>query len=319
MKTIKILVFVFVWLIPFCATSQDTISTHITSKCLSGLRSTILPEYHFSRTADSITIYGILEANCGSNHIVIIRRTSDTIIVTTKDTGQMVRCYCNFNFKISFKAASKDTLVMFKDSLYNLNLVAPISPTTSLDTISNHISTPCESSGFGIPSEYHFSRTVDSITMYGKLAANCGSSHLAIINRTSDTIFVSTVDTGLMATCVCTYNFKLTIRASSTDTLVVFNNLLYNLKIVADGIVDMNENSELIDVIYDQAFESIRIRNGIGVQIRMFTIYDSSGRQMLSMSNDRSQVDMSDFESGFYILDFQLADDSHIIKKVIKK
>jgi hypothetical protein len=319
MKTIKTLVLFFVFLVPFSAFSQDTISTHITSGCLINLRFDGPPEYHFSRTADSITIYGTMEANCGSSHIAIIRRTSDTIIVTTKDTGQMADCYCDFNFKISFKATSKDSLVIFKDSLYNLNIVADRLATTSLDTISNHITTGCISSGFGFPSEYHFSRTADSITMYGKLAANCGSSHIAIIYRTSDTIFVTTLDTGLMATCVCTYNFKITIKASSTDTLVVFNNLLYNLNIVADGLVDMNESRELIDVIYDQAIESMRIRIRVGVQVRMFTIFDTSGRQMLSMSNDRSQVDMSGFESGLYILDFILTDNSHIIKKVIKK
>jgi len=189
----------------------------------------------------------------------------------------------------------------------------------SQDTISTHITTGCISSGFDVPSEYHFSRTADSITMYGKLAASCVSSHIAIIRRISDTIFVTTLDTGLMATCACTYNFKITLEASSTDTLVVFNNLLYNLNDVADGLDDMNERSELIDVIYDQAIESLKIRIRVGVQIRMFTIFNSSGRQMLSMSNDRSQVDMSGFESGLYILDFRLTDNSHIIKKVIKK
>jgi hypothetical protein len=204
------------------------------------------------------------------------------------------------------------------DSLYNLNNVVDLH-TTSLDTISNHITTACISMGFGIPSEYHFSRTADSITIYGKLAANCGSGHIAIIHRTSDTIFVTTQDTGLLATCVCTYNFRISIKASAADSLVVLNHLLYNLKIVADGLADMNERSELIDVVYDQAVGCMRIRTRVGVQIRMFTIFDSSGRQMLSMSNDRSQVDISDFESGLYILDFRLTDNSHIIKKVIKK
>src|ERR1035437_335659 len=85
MKTIKILVLFFVLLIPFSAFSQDTISTYITSGCLVDLRFAGPPEYHFSRTADSITIYGRIGANCGSSHIVIIRRTTDTIIVATKD------------------------------------------------------------------------------------------------------------------------------------------------------------------------------------------------------------------------------------------
>lgn len=210
MKTIKLLVLLFVVLMPFSVFSQDTISTHITSKCLNGLRSAILPEYHFSHTADSIVIFGIMEANCGSSHIAIIRRSSDTIVVTLKDTGQMLRCYCDFNFRIAIKATPKDSLVVFKDSLYNLNLVA-------------------------------------------------------------------------------------------------------------DGLEFVRGKGELIDVIYDQAIESMRIRLEHGVQIKMVTIVDSSGRQMLSLSNDRSQIDVSDFESGIYILDFRLADNSQIIKKFVKK
>jgi len=188
----------------------------------------------------------------------------------------------------------------------------------SQDTISTHITKGCISSGFAESSVY-FSRTADSISIYGKLVANCASSHIAIIRKTADTIIVTTQDTGsIMATCVCTYNFNIAIKAPLTDTLVMFNNVLYNLNIVANGLVDVTERSGLIDVIYDQTIECMRIRTSADIKIRMFTIYDSSGCQMLSMSNDRSQVDMSGFSSGLYILDFILTDNSHIIKKVIK-
>lgn len=190
----------------------------------------------------------------------------------------------------------------------------------SQDTISTHITSGCLTElRFAGPPEYHFSRTADSITIYGQIGANCGSSHIAIISRSLDTIIIATKDTGEMATCSCNFNFKITINATSTDSLVIFNDSLFNLNKIINGLVEIYDRSELIDVIFDQESEILSIELKAGLQIRMFTIVDGYGRQILSMSNDRSQIDMSGFEAGIYLLDFKLYDNSHIIKKVIKK
>jgi len=196
-------------------------------------------------------------------------------------------------------------------------LLVPLSAFTQ-DTISTHITSSCLSFS-GSPPEYHFSRTADSITIYGKIGANCASSHIAIIQRTPDAILITTKDTGLLATCWCDFNFRIQIKVTSKDTLVIINGSLMNLNQIFQGIDVLNDRSELIDVIFDPDIESLRIGIRSGVQIRMFTIFDGSGRQILSISNDRSLIDMSGFESGLYLLDFRLSDNSHIIKKVIKK
>ena len=198
-------------------------------------------------------------------------------------------------------------------------LLVPLSA-FSQDTISTYITSGCLSDlNFSGPPEYHFSRTADSITIYGKIGANCASSHIAIIQRTADAILVTTKDTGRLATCSCDFNFKITIKATSKDSLVIFNDSLMNINEISQGIDNLYDRGELIDVIFDPAIESLRIGIKSGVQIRMFTIFDESGRQILSISNDRSLIDMSGFESGLYLLDFRLSDNSHIIKKVIKK
>ena len=189
----------------------------------------------------------------------------------------------------------------------------------SQDTISTHITSGCLSDlRFAGPPEYHFSRTADSITIYGKMGANCASKHIVIIQRTADAIIVTTKDTGIMATCSCSFNFKIQFKATSKDSLVIFNDSLVNMNRISQGIDALSDRGELIDVIFEPASENLRIGIKSGVQIKMFTIFDGSGRLILSMSNDRTLIDMSGFESGLYLLDFRLSDNSHIFKKVIK-
>ena len=53
--------------------------------------------------------------------------------------------------------------------------------------------------------------------------------------------------------------------------------------------------------------------------LRRINIFDNYGRLILSTLNDKSLIDMSGFESGIYLLDFKLYDNSHIMKKVAKK
>lgn len=190
----------------------------------------------------------------------------------------------------------------------------------SQDTISTHITSGCLTDlRFAGPPEYHFFRTADSITIYGRIGANCGSSHIAIIRRTTEAIIVTTKDTGDMATCSCNFNFKITFQASLSDSLIIFNDSLFNLNEIVDGLFDLEERSGLIDVFFDPAIESLRIGVTAGIQIKQLNIFDNYGRLILSTLNDKSLIDMSGFESGIYLLNFKLYDNSHIMKKVAKK
>lgn len=189
------------------------------------------------------------------------------------------------------------------------------------DTISEYIKTPCLQ--FSLPPDKlpdpQFERMGDSICITGMIGANCAGTHLAIIKRSNDSIFVTSKDTGHLATCSCVYNFQLKVKATGSDSILVLNQIVYNLNSVLVGMDAVYEKDDVIDVYYDPTIESLRIEQNSGVKMNSVSIYDHAGCLQLTVANDRTIVDLSGFKSGLYILDFEMVDNRHVTSKVMKK
>lgn len=215
--------------------------------------------------------------------------------------------------KLSIMKTLKIYLVLFV-SLVSFHAFAQ-------DTITGYIKTPCLQ--FSLPPDKlpdpQFERMGDSIRISGMIGANCAGTHIAIIKRSNDSIFVTSKDTGHLATCFCVYNYQLKVKATDTDSILVLNQIVYNLHSVLVGMDAIDQKDDLIDVCYDPTIESLRIEQKSGVRMNSVSIYDPAGYLQLTIANDRTIVDLSGFKSGLYILDFEMVDNRHVTIKVMKK
>jgi hypothetical protein len=317
MKKMKIYLLFFVSLVSYNAFSQDTICGYIKSSCLQfTLPMDKLPDVQFKRMGDVISISGMIQANCAGVHLAIVNRSGDSIFVTSKDTGQLATCSCIYLFDLSVGVSATTKILVFNSAICDLRALADIINVP--DTISGYFTSTCKTIGEPYP-DPQFQRLGDSISISGMIGANCAGTHIAIISRSGDSIFVTSMDTGQLATCSCVYTYNLKVKVSLSDSILVFNQMVYNLNSVIDGIEVVNQKDDLIDVYYDPTIESLRIEQKSGVVMNSVSIYDNVGCLKLSVANDRSIIDMSGYKSGLYILEFVMVDNRHITRKIMKK
>lgn len=171
----------------------------------------------------------------------------------------------------------------------------------------------------GSPVVINFSYSNDSLWITGEIGANCGSSHIAIINKTLDTIFITTLDTGRMATCGCVFFFELKIKASANDTIVKFNGQKYNTKVIYSGFSELETNNSFIDIYPNPTGDYFTIQLKAGNQINKISILDNSGRLVKIIISKENRIDMTELPSGLYFIDVEINQQNHLFKKIIKK
>ena len=316
MRKIKVYFLLSLMLISYNAFSQDTIRGFIKSSCIqSVLPITKLPDFQFKRIGDSICLSGMIQANCAGTHLAIVIKSADSIVVTTVDTGFLATCYCIYNFELFVKASITTKFIVFNNVVYNVGSGVDCNES---DTICGYLTSNCMTIDGPYP-DPQFMQFGDSIWITGKIGANCSGTHLAIIRRSSDSIVVTTLDTGQLATCWCVYNYRLSVKVFPTDSFIVLNQIVYNLRSIINDINEIGIRNDLVDVYYDNSEESIRYSLKSGLKLNSLSIYDIKGCLQLTIANDRSIVDMSGFKSGLYLLDFLTTDNRHIKSKIIKK
>lgn len=316
MRTIKNLIFVMVLLVSSPANSQDTIRGFIKSSCMDLMPVIDNPKCDLKRVGDLIRISGMIVANCSGTHLAIVERSGDSIFITSKDTGYLATCHCLYSFEMFVRAPKTAKVLLFNSVAYDIcSLVEYVNVP---DTISGYFTSSCKITGLPYP-EPQFRRVGDMLYMTGIIGANCAGTHLAIIKRSGDSILVTTKDTGNLATCHCDYLFMLPLTSSITDSILVFNSVVYHLNSISDGLDEVNEGNDLIGAFFDPTLGCLRIENKSVVKIKSVSIYDNLGCLQLTVANDRSIVDMSGFKSGMYILDFQFVDNRHLTRKIIIK
>lgn len=315
MKTIKILILFFLWCDSYNAFSQDTIGGYINSRCLMLMPVVIIPDLELNRMGDLIRISGVIQSNCSGAQIAILRSSDDSILITTKDTGQLTTCKCHYSFVMSVKVSATAKTLVFNNVVYDIRLLPEY--VNIPDTISDYFTSTCTTFTGPFP-EPNFRRIGEMIYIDGMIRANCIGTHIAIVKRSGDSIFVTSKDTGQLATCLCVYNYRLSFRVNESDSILVLNQIVYNLNKVSDDMIDIGYKSDLIDVYYDPMIESLRIEQKSVVKMNSVSIYDHAGCLQLTVANDRSIIDMSGFKAGLYFLDFVMVDNRHITRKIMK-
>lgn len=301
-------------MVSYTANSQDTIRGYIKSSCMDLMPVVDNPKCDLKRVGDMIRISGNIVANCAGTHLAIVEQSGDSVFVNTKDTGYLATCNCLYSFEMLVKAPKTAKVLLFNKISYDVfSLVDYVNVP---DTISGYFTSSCKTTGLPYP-EPEYRHIGDKLYMSGIIGANCAGTHLAIIKRSGDSIYVTTKDTGNLATCHCDFSFMLPLTSSTTDSVLVFNGVVYHLNTLSDGFGEVKVGNKQINVYYDPTIECLRIEQKSAVMINSVSIYDSLGCLQLSVANDRSIVDMSGFKSGMYILDFEFVDNQHLTRKII--
>jgi hypothetical protein len=156
---------------------------------------------------------------------------------------------------------------------------------------------PCD---LGIYFEYKN----DSLRIHGAIGANCCGDHLAILEKRSDTIFITTIDTGELCTCGCGYCFEIKIDAATDDTLVSINGTVYNTRDTLDSSIDELSHNRTFEYYPNPCSGILNIKSN-GQMINSVEISDLFGRsiyQVKQMNKEDIQIDMSCYSTGVYIM-----------------
>lgn len=150
----------------------------------------------------------------------------------------------------------------------------------------------------------NFSYINDSLLIHGTIGANCCGEHFAIIERSLDTIFITTLDTGNLCTCVCTYCFEIKIPASINDTIVTINGAKYNTNDIEVSSRNNKHHEYLLSYFPNPCVDFITIQSN-DIQINTVLISDLSGRIQFAQKNlicNSLVVDTREFATGIFIL-----------------
>lgn len=167
-------------------------------------------------------------------------------------------------------------------------------------------------------SNYNFTLKSDSVIISGQMETSCASLQSAIIKRLQDTIVIDFHENLGGATCLCMYDIRFGIKISPADTLIKMNNVFYNISYLFTDIPLIENGRDVIDVMYDNESECLRILLKSDLNLEGYQIFDDIGRLQLTLTKDRTFVDMAGFKSGIYFVKFLMADKSNVITKFKK-
>ncbi len=199
--------------------SQDTISyisDTASSNCPSGIK--------FQNIGDSIKIYGTISVKGCGRHVAIISRESDSIFINTKEIIPPGEADCNIAylacFGINIPKPTNNAILKFDGKIYNIY---------SRDTIPyilNFKDANC-------PSGINFQYIGDTLTISGKIVEIPCGRQVAVVNRINDTVLINIEPSGFAhPECIImdTACFEVKLKTLSSDIIVNFNGIIYNLK-----------------------------------------------------------------------------------------
>ena len=121
-------------------------NTYITSACLNTYKSNqltcpsgILADKISGKNSDSLKIYGTIEANCCGTHLASIIKRNDSILIITKDTGELCKCMCNYCFEIKVPYTNNDSILKINDVTYKTKSITAIN---SIENVTKAIISP---------------------------------------------------------------------------------------------------------------------------------------------------------------------------------
>lgn len=188
----------------FCQIN-DTVQD-IGSDCVGQENSIISPKViDYVYWGNTISISGLITANCCGSHYLKREIISDTIYLTAIDSG-LCNCICDYSFSTELQNCSLEKYTLFINNEY-------IQEIRRYDTMS-YITGSCTAES---EVDYNFNYSGDTLEFYGVIEANCGGTHLLLYDINADTINLYRLDTGELYDCMCLYEFKATFVDCSKD------------------------------------------------------------------------------------------------------
>ena len=157
----------------------------------------------------------------------------------------------------------------------------------------------------------------DSLWIKGAYSHNCGQTTIFDVKITTDSIIITTKDTGRLATCYCSFDFVMNIKASINDTIVVFNGQKY-ITNVKTSIANLEFPGCLIYLNPNPTDGKINITNKSNSKIRELSLVDINGKVILKIKNPSNIIDISNVYTGTYIIEMSLDNNKCISKKIVR-
>jgi hypothetical protein len=163
------------------------------------------------------------------------------------------------------------------------------------------------------PAGINFRFMNDTLEIYGTIEANCCGEHFVVIKRLEDIISIYTIDTGQLCNCMCHYCFSFKIPASTSDTVIRFNDVVYHpFSYIQPDMIDAN-----IELFPLPAFDKLNIITRGNVRINNYRILDLMGNTISSASLSQPFIYLNTFNSGMYFIQFSLDDGRLVCRRLI--
>lgn len=153
----------------------------------------------------------------------------------------------------------------------------------------------------------------DTLKISGKIEVNCCGTHLAIINRKNDSIFVETLDTGSLCWCMCPYLFEIKVPHASNDSILKFINGNSH-KTNNFDIYKINSSASSVPTIENVTISCFPnpVENQLRIQINELSRVNEYHLRLSTISSvvlytteiiqQSSDIDMSTYPPGVYFI-----------------
>jgi hypothetical protein len=157
----------------------------------------------------------------------------------------------------------------------------------------------------------------NTLEIYGTIWANCCGEHFVQIIRLNDTIYITSFDTGRLCNCGCRFCFDIKIPDATNDTIVKFNEVIYNAKKI-NSIKGAVKNNELIELYPNPAENILALKVPANIRINKIHIKDISGRLVKTIEHVSPVIDIKSLDAGVYFVNFELENQQIIVKRIVK-
>jgi hypothetical protein len=171
------------------------------------------------------------------------------------------------------------------------------------------------------PNGINFQRESDTLKIYGQIDLTCASGHLVTYRILQDSIYITSIDTGLQANCICRYCFSIKISEATTDTVIQFNGVNYNVK---KNMLDEVEqfDTKSISIIPNPSGNDFVVymgdASGKESHIEVYAT-DGSIIQSSKIANSVKSFSIKNLQRGVYIIRIKRDDTTLFQQKIIKE
>lgn len=170
--------------------------------------------------------------------------------------------------------------------------------------------------------QINFNLTPDSVKINGTILSNCCGTHLVTVNNLNDTVFISTIDIGMLCKCLCPYTFTINIPIIKNNKVVNFKasevDTIYNIGTTIIANQNLNAISS-VEIYPNPSNSIINLKISNNAILNKVHIIDIMGRIVSIEQNTNLQFNVSNLQQGFYFVNVQLNNNQTYNVKFLKK